>query len=244
MTSAPFAAVPGEVPCGTTRPGVRCAHNPCDAAACPATPAAACVPFFCQQAVQFRGANITQRPCTAVFVDSDTGSLVDCEAARPLLDSTARRGANNSSSGGSGGGQAAAMGAFAKAAAALATGGGGGGASLWQTLLNSGQAASKCFGHPGTKHGHMNRPISYAAGSATPLASMSCEDIVEGLWCSAGGVADIVAAALASQGISAPPERQAAFADCVQDALRGGNASALTSTVAVQALQGFISGNG
>lgn len=51
--------------------------------------------------------------------------------------------------------------------------------------------------------------------------------------------------ALAASGVSASPERQAAFADCVQDALlRGGNADALPTTVALQALQAFIDGNG
>lgn len=57
----------------------------------------------------------------------------------------------------------------------------------------------------------------------------------------AGVVAELLASLL--QGPDIPPERQAAFTDCVQDALR--NSSSIgTTAVALQALQGFIDGNG
>lgn len=132
-----LTAVPGEVPCGSTRPGVRCAYNPCASANCPAVPAAACVPFFCQTAVPFRGANITQRPCTAVFVDPDSGNLVDCtEPVRPLPGGDTGSGTGRGSS--SRAGSPAAAAALAKAAAALAASGGTN-ASVWQTFIDSGQ---------------------------------------------------------------------------------------------------------
>ena len=58
----------------------------------------------------------------------------------------------------------------------------------------------------------------------------------------AGAVADLAASVLQSRGGSLPPERQPAFADCVRDALVGSGTN--TSTLALQALQGFIDGNG
>lgn len=56
-----------------------------------------------------------------------------------------------------------------------------------------------------------------------------------------GAVADLVASLLQPEGVS--PERQAAFTDCVGDALRNSSSVGATA-VALQALQGFIDGNG
>ena len=98
------AAVPGEVDCGTRKPGVRCRSNPCDAATCPGVPGAACVPFFCQDPIWFRGHTVTQPPCTAVFVDPSFGDVVDCStAAKPLLPRHVSARGSSSGSGSSGG---------------------------------------------------------------------------------------------------------------------------------------------
>lgn len=54
-------------------------------------------------------------------------------------------------------------------------------------------------------------------------------------------MAELLANLLQGQGMS--PERQAAVTDCMGDALR--NSSSLgTTAVALQALQGFVDGNG
>lgn len=81
----PGPAVPGEVDCGMRKPGVRCSRDPCQDASCPGEPAAACVPFYCQEPRWFRGVHVTQQPCSAVFVDRSFGDVVDCStAAKPL----------------------------------------------------------------------------------------------------------------------------------------------------------------
>lgn len=133
-------AVPGEVPCGDTGPGVRCAGSPCAGADCAAAPGAACVPFHCQKPVAFRGVNITQRPCSAVFVDPADGDVVDCAAAVR----TPAGGCGGGGGGGGGSGSTASAGpspmaALSKAAAALAASRGRN-VSLWQTLLDSGES--------------------------------------------------------------------------------------------------------
>lgn len=133
--ASPLVAVPREVPCGNTGPGVRCAGDPCAGASCAVAPDAACAPFYCQRPVLFRGVNVTQRPCSAVFVDPASGDPVDCTTAvRPPLagDNNAGGKAGTSSAG------TAPFAAISKAAAALAASRGSN-ASLWQTLLDSGE---------------------------------------------------------------------------------------------------------
>ncbi len=57
-----------------------------------------------------------------------------------------------------------------------------------------------------------------------------------------GAATELVASLFGSRGAAPSPQRQAAFAEWTRDALQAGNVS--VATLAVQALQGFIDGNG
>mmetsp|Transcript_7891 Transcript_7891/g.23248 ORF Transcript_7891/g.23248 Transcript_7891/m.23248 type:complete len:2373 (+) Transcript_7891:472-7590(+) len=202
----PGPAVPGEVDCGMRKPGVRCSRDPCQDASCPGEPAAACVPFYCQEPRWFRGVHVTQQPCSAVFVDRSFGDVVDCStAAKPLPAHRNPSGDPPEVSGSS---------------------------------KNGGSGSNSASVSGGDR-----LPVKLPIKSSRTMGSISGNRTAPSLQTYAMDL--LIKMATEALKASASPEKQAAFTDCVRDALAGPSSGAGGGVaVALQGLQGFISGNG